>query len=124
MASVPDWVREFYAGVDSADLSVYERFFADDVALRFASSPPQQGREAVVGALAEAHNTLDLAHTVTNAWQSDEHVLVEASVDYRLKATGATATLPALTVFHRSGDRVDEMRVYVDLGPLFGGGEH
>ncbi|MDP2711286.1 MAG: nuclear transport factor 2 family protein [Solirubrobacteraceae bacterium] len=121
---MPQWVEDFYEGVDGGDLSVYGRFFADDISLRFGSGTPEHGMESVVAALTAAHDTLELSHTIGAVWQSAEHTLVEASVDYTLKSSGASATLPAFTVFHRRGERVDEMRVYVDLGPLFGGGDH
>jgi ketosteroid isomerase-like protein len=93
-----DWVRDFYATLDSVDLDAFLARFTDDAVLVMANQPPAVGK----GQMAEALGGLFPA-------------LAGLHHEFR-----AQVTVPAMDALDRDPDgRITGMRVAVDLAPLF-----
>lgn len=53
-----------------------------------------------------------------NTWEVDDTAILEAIVTY-VRLDDQRVELPCVSVVHRTGEMVDNVRVYMDLGPLF-----
>ncbi|MGH2875889.1 MAG: nuclear transport factor 2 family protein [Solirubrobacteraceae bacterium] len=117
---VPDWVRELYRLVDEAAVDDYlERYYTEDVELRFGSAPAVHGRVAVREALAAGHDRHAMKHTFVNVWTAGDETICEFRVRYTMRADGRVVELPSLAILRRAQDGlVDGLRVYIDPTPL------
>jgi ketosteroid isomerase-like protein len=115
---VPDWVRRHYLLVDAAELDRYIEDFAEDAELRFGSAPPVRGRAAIREALAAGHARHAMRHAYVNVWEQGDITIIEFEVQYTLPGD-QIVTLPSLAIVRRTRDRlIDQLRVYIDQGPL------
>lgn len=117
---VPDWLRELYRLVDAAAVDDYlERYYTEDVELRFGSAPAVRGRVAVRAALAAGHDRHAMEHTFVNVWTVGDETICEFRVRYTMRADGRIVDLPSLAILRRAQDGlVDGLRVYIDPTPL------
>src|SRR4051812_13883037 len=115
---VPDWVKDLYDLVDAGELDTYlDRHYADDAEITFASAPPARGRTAIREALVHGHEAHDMDHTIRNLWQEGDTTIVEFDVTYTFR-DGTSLATRSLTILEREGDRVRNMRVYIDHAPV------
>lgn len=127
-AEILDWARELYEQVvDRKDADGFAAAFTTDAWLRFASSPPVVGRDAIRAAIAHFFTTFQaLRHEPVASWVVDETLILEARVTYT-RHDGRLVTIPAVTIFRlvhpgiavRGEPVVDQCRIYVDLAPLY-----
>jgi hypothetical protein len=114
-----DWLSEYYADVDHMRLDDWLARHTDNVVVKFGNNPPAQGKAEVGANIGGFWSTIEgLHHTVVNRWDVDGTTICELAVDYTRK-DGSEVTLPCTSILHREGDLVDELRVYIDLAPLF-----
>jgi ketosteroid isomerase-like protein len=119
LMSNTDWVKDYYAAVDSMNMEKYLSFHTDDIKFRFGSNPTTTGKDAVVQGLSQLWGALEsLSHTMTGLWQIDNVTIVEADVTYTRK-DGKVVVLPAASILRREGDLVNDMRINMDINPLF-----
>jgi SnoaL-like domain len=113
------WAREYYAAVDSMNMEKYLAYHTDDVKFRFGSTATSTGKEPIVQGLTQLWNGLEsLRHSITGIWIADNVVVVEADITY-IRKDGKAVVLPAATVLRLSGDLVDDVRINMDINPLF-----
>jgi hypothetical protein len=114
-----DWMREYFDDVDNMRLEGLTSRLSDNVVVRFGNNPPAHGKEQVATNISRFWSMIaGIKHTFVNQWEVDETGIVEAEIDY-LRKDGATVKVPCTTILHRSDDLVDEVRVYIDLAPVF-----
>lgn len=113
------WVHDYYHTVDTMNMDAYLAYHTDDVRLRFANNPTAEGKAAVAGGLHHLWEALSsLKHDFTEIWEVDNVAIVEANITY-VRKDGHTVVLPCVTVLRRQGDLVDDVRINMDLSPLF-----
>ena len=114
-----NWTRDYFDDVDNMRLDEWIARHSDDIVVRFGNNPPAHGKAEVAGNIGHFWSLIGgLKHTLVNTWEVDETAIVEADIDY-LRKDGATVKVPCISILHRAGDLVDDVRVYIDLAPVF-----
>jgi ketosteroid isomerase-like protein len=117
--TISGWVRTFFHNVDNLDLPGFLSRLTDDAVVTFANNPPAVGKEAIGEGIGFIFGSVDgMKHSFVTEFSDSDRTFLESQVDY-FRKDGSTVSVPAATVMHRRGELVDEMRIYVDLSPLF-----
>lgn len=114
------WVSEYYADIDNMRMGPYLDWHTPGVRVQFANNPAAEGAEEVRGAIGHFWDSIaGLKHNFVNVWHNpDGWTVVEAHIDYHRK-DGQTVTLPCVTSLHRPADKIDEVRIFIDVAPVF-----
>jgi ketosteroid isomerase-like protein len=92
---------------------------AEDCVLRFANADEVVGRDAIEEAIAGFFRTIKgLSHHIVEQWDVDDTTIVQTEATYT-RPGDRRVTVPAITVYHRGGDLIDEYRIFVDLSPVY-----
>lgn len=113
------WVNRMYADADSLDPTRAMSWLTDDVVQRMGSAPPTKGvSEARAGYERMLSAMISMNHDFVEIWDVAPGVTVaEALVTYNRK-DGVSITLPATTILRRRGEKVCDIRIYIDPTPL------
>lgn len=118
---VPDWVREWYAKVDSLDADSLHDWLADDVCFRFGNGNDVIGRDAVTEINRDIFSRMkSMKHNFIEIYEDRGKTLIEALVNYELP-TGESYLLPMLTTKVRRNGMISNVRIYGDVSPLRSG---
>ncbi len=113
------WVRDYYRAVDSMNMKEYLEYHTDDVKFRFGSTETTTGKEPVEQSLNQLWNALrSLSHNMTGLWILDNVAIVEADITY-IRKDGKVVPLPAATVIRIEDGKASDVRVNMDINPLF-----
>jgi ketosteroid isomerase-like protein len=114
-----NWVKDYYAAVDSMNMEQYLAYHTDDIKFRFGSTPTTVGKEAIEQGLNQLWGALEsLRHQMSGVWQIGNVTIVEAEITYTRK-DGKVVVLPAATILRRDGNLVSDIRINMDINPLF-----
>ncbi len=114
-----NWVKDYYATVDGMKMEEYLAWHTDDVRFRFGSTETTVGKEPVEQGLNHLWGALkSLRHDMTGVWQQDNVTIVEANITYTRK-DGKAVVLPCVTVLRREGNLINDVRINMDINPLF-----
>ena len=114
-----EWVKDYYATVDGMKMEEYLAWHTDDVKFRFGSTPTTTGKEPIRQSLSQLWGALEsLHHDMTGVWESGDVTIVEAEITYTRK-DGKVVVLPAASILRRKGNLVNDMRINMDINPLF-----
>jgi ketosteroid isomerase-like protein len=115
-----NWVAEYFAVVDSMNMEKFLDMHTDDCVVEFANNPPAKGREQIseaIGALWAA--IAGLRHEPRNRWVTQDGTGVqEATVVYTTHG-GTEVPLPVSSILTQRDGKVDSLRIYMDIAPLF-----
>jgi ketosteroid isomerase-like protein len=110
---------DVFADVDRMDAEAFASHLAEDCVLRFANADEVVGRDPIEEAIAGFFNTIKgLSHHIVEQWDVDDTTIVQTEATYR-RLDDRPVTVPAITVYRRSGDLIDEYRIFVDLSPVY-----
>ena len=116
------WYEEFYAGLDSKDLSVVDRLCTPDTTFRMANHDIDEGIDAVRANTAHFFTMIGgMSHSFVKVTEQGDSAYLEAVVTYT-RLNGSTLSVPVCTAIDRRDGLIAAQRVYVDLAPLFGAG--
>jgi len=114
-----EFATEVYKAVDSMDEQRLASFLTENCTFVYANSDPVIGR---ANAAASSKKFLDLLaaikHKLLEVWAFDNVIVSRIEVTYTRK-DGSTLTIPAATIWRVRDRKIDEYRIYVDIGPLF-----
>lgn len=114
-----DWLRDYYDDVDNMRMPEYINHHTDDVVVKFANNPPAVGKAEVEQSLGHFWEMIaGLKHNFVNVYTDGDTTVLEADIDYGRK-DGGHVTVPCTTILHRQGELVDQVRIYLDLAPVF-----
>ena len=113
-------VDQVFAADGAMNTAAFVALLTDDASLRIGSHPALQGKaaitEAVNGVFAMMRSGLE--HRLIEMWGTDDVLVYEAEVTYRLK-DGRDLVLPYTNVLRLADTgRVADYRIYIDLAPL------
>ena len=115
----PAWVKDFYADVDATRMDSFLERFTPEAKVYFGNHPPAVGRDQIKGAIGGLWDSIKgLRHDFLHAWPHGDGVVLEAAVTYRRK-DGKSVTVPCVAILDRQNDKVSELRVFIDLAPVF-----
>ena len=111
------WITDYYQDVDNLRLDEYVRRHTDDVVVKFANTAvgKDQVRQAIGGFFQSIGG---MRHSFINVYEEGDTAILELEIDYTRK-DGGHVSVPAMSVLHRRGELVDQLRIYIDLAPVF-----
>ena len=114
-----DWVKRYYSAVDSMNVEEFTALHTEDVRLRFGNAETVVGRDAVVSGITGFWGAIKgLRHNFVQTWDEGDVEIVEALIDYT-RHDGKVVTLPCTTILRKRGDLVQDLRIYMDVSPVF-----
>jgi ketosteroid isomerase-like protein len=117
--AVSEWIRDYFRTVDRMDLDAYLALHTDDVRFRFANAPTTTGKQAIREGLTQFWGSISgLRHDIVRTWDTRDSGVSEAMCVYTRK-DGSEVGIPTTTILRRRGDLVEDIRIYIDLAPLF-----
>src|SRR5258708_39897585 len=97
--SMSDWVKNYYAVVDSMDVEKFAPLHTEDVRLRFGNAETVVGRDAVVQGIADFWGAIKgLRHNFVQTWDDGDVEIVEALIAYT-RHDAKVVTLPCTSLF-------------------------
>jgi ketosteroid isomerase-like protein len=115
----PAWLKAYYADVDAQNMKAFLAHHTDDARVLFGNNPAAIGHEQIGGAIGGLWSAIDgLSHRMVNVWEVPGNTVMEAAVTYHRK-DGKTVTVPCVSILQRRDDKVSELRVHIDLAPVF-----
>lgn len=105
---------------DPSKADSFATFFTENPQYRFANFDPIVTREAIRDSMVGFSSQVKgLHHIVKTVWQPETDVLI-AEIDLEFyRFDDKTVTLPVMDFFRFEGDLLSEMRVSVDINPVF-----
>jgi len=117
--SMSDWVKHYYSVVDSMNVEEFAALHTEDVRLRFGNAETVVGRDAVVQGIANFWGAIKgLRHNFVQTWDEGDVEIVEALIDYT-RHDGKVVTLPCTSILRKRGDLLQDLRIYMDVSPVF-----
>jgi ketosteroid isomerase-like protein len=110
---------DLLADTDRMDAEGFASYLAEDCVLRFGNADEVVGRDAIEVAIAGFFDTIkDLRHNVSHEWEVDDTTIIQFAVTYT-RHDDREVTVPAVTIYRRGAELIDDYRVYVDLAPVY-----
>jgi ketosteroid isomerase-like protein len=114
-----EWIHAYFRTVDSMDMEAYLALHTDDVRFRFGNQPMTTGKEPIREGLSQLWGSIGgLRHEIVRTWDTGDTGVSEAVTVYTRK-DGSEIGLPVTTILRRRGELVEDIRIYMDLAPLF-----
>jgi ketosteroid isomerase-like protein len=112
-------LKRYYETVDSMDLPAFKAMHTDDARVIFANFPPAEGPDAIAGAIGQFWSSIKgLSHRFVNRWDQANEIILEVAVDYT-RHDGKHVVLPCVSIVTPEGDKVKELRVFIDVAPIY-----
>jgi hypothetical protein len=87
--------------------------------LRYANNDEVVGRDAIEQAIDGFYGTIKaLRHDVVEEWTVDDATIIQFEVTYT-RHDDREVTLPAVTIYRRGAELIDEYRIFIDLTPVY-----
>ena len=110
---------ELFADIDRMDAKGFASHLSDDCVLRFGNADEVVGREAIEAAIAGFFGTIkSLDHRILDQWDVDDATIIQFEVTYT-RLDSRDVTVPAVTIYRRGDELIDDYRIYVDLTPVY-----
>ncbi|WP_414582594.1 AtaL-like protein [Scytonema sp. PCC 10023] len=114
-----DIVKHMFKAGESMNVENFVKFYTDDALYQFSNFPvvygPQGIRDASVDFL---KNVEQVYHHMKNMWEVGDTVVAEMEVTY-IRYDGKVFTLPCCDTIRFKGDKVQELRIYMDISAVF-----
>ena len=117
------WVEETYDALDAKDVDAFVARLTPGAEVRFGNGAPVEGRVAVRDAFSELFRAIDtVSHAFTSQLRVDDTLVIEQMVTFS-RRDGTAVMLPAVTIFELTDGKADRMQTYIDVSPVFPGGD-
>ena len=117
------WVEETYEALDAKDVDGFVAKLTPGATVRFGNGEPLAGRVAIRDAFAEFFDAIGtMSHAFTSELRIDDTLVIEEMVTFT-RHDGTAVVLPAATVCELSQGKADRLQKYIDVSPLFAGGQ-
>lgn len=114
-----EWLERIYAEIDGMRMEGFLAGLTDDVRITFANHPTAAGKQQVRDAIGAFWTTIKgMKHNFVNVFRDGDDLTLEARIDYT-RLDGKRVTIPCTTLVKRRGDKVAEMRIYMDAAPIY-----
>ncbi|MTJ46746.1 nuclear transport factor 2 family protein [Dolichospermum sp. UHCC 0259] len=112
-------VRRMFEAGESMNVDNFVKFYTEDAHYQFSNFPvaygPQGIKDTSVGFL---QTVAKVHHYITNIWEQGDTVICEMEVTY-IRHDGKVFRLPCCDTIVFKGDKVQELRIYMDISPVF-----
>lgn len=117
--AAPAWVERYYNVVDAMNYDEFVALHTEDATLRFGNAEPAIGRTALTEGIQEFWKSIHgIRHNFQRVWDIADSAVVEALIEYA-RHDGTVITLPCTSILHRRGDRIQDLRIYMDIAPVY-----
>jgi len=98
----------------------FTTFFTENPRYRFGNPDTMVTHKAIRDSSVDFSSKVKgLRHIVKTVWQPEEDaVILEMDVAY-YRFDGKTVTLPVMDFFRFEGDKISELRIFMDVNPVF-----
>jgi ketosteroid isomerase-like protein len=115
----PKWLRDDYGDVAAQRMDDFLAHHTHDARVFFGNNPPCVGKEQIQQAIGGLWRTIDgLSHRFVHVWLQGDTAILEAAITCRRK-DGGRVTVPCVSILERRDGKVSELRVHMDLAPVF-----
>jgi ketosteroid isomerase-like protein len=112
-------VRQMFLAGESMNVENFVKFYTPDAHYQFSNFPvaygPEGIKESSVGFL---QMVAKVYHHITKMWEQGDTVICEMEVTY-IRHDGKVFRLPCCDTIVFEGDKVKELRIYMDISPVF-----
>lgn len=117
------WLETTYDALDTKNVDAFVAQLTPGAELRFGNGAPVEGRVAIRDAFGEFFAAIEsVSHAFTSQLRVDDTLFIEQSVTFTRRG-GTAIVIPAASVFELSDGKADRMQTYIDVGPVFAGGD-
>jgi ketosteroid isomerase-like protein len=110
---------ELFRDIDRMDAKAFASYLSEDCVLRYANNDEQIGRKAIEEAIAGFFTTIkSLSHNILHEWTVGDTTILQFECTYT-RLDDRKVTVPAVTIFRRGTELIDEYRIFVDLAPVY-----
>jgi hypothetical protein len=114
-----DTVIRLFARGEAFDSEGFIGFFTDRPMYQFGNAEPCLAKGAIKESVDQFFGGVTaLYHDIRNLWEVGDVLFVEMDVIYWRK-DGTSITLPCADIFRFDGEKVVELRIFMDANPIF-----
>lgn len=114
-----DLIKKYYDAVDNMRMDDFKAMHTKNASVQFSNFPAAEGIEAVAGAIGHFWSSIaGLKHNFINRWDTADETILEAAIDYT-RHDGKVVRLPCVTIMKPEGDKVANLRVFIDTAPIY-----
>jgi len=114
-----DTVIRLFGRGEAFDSEGFIGFFTDAPMYQFGNAEPCLNKAAIKQSVDQFFGSVDaLYHDIRNLWEVGDAVFVEMDVSYWRK-DGTSIALPCADIFRFDGEKVLELRIFMDANPIF-----
>jgi hypothetical protein len=112
-------IKRYYEVVDAMDLEAFKAMHGKNARVVFANFPAAEGPDQIAGAIGHFWSTIrSMKHRFINRWDLPQETILEAAVSYTRK-DGQVVTIPCVSILRPDGEQVGELRVFIDVAPIY-----
>ena len=114
------WLQNKYLAIDSTNKEAFASFLAKDCTLQFGNNPLVVGRIDLVEGIEHFWKTIKgLNHNFINVLGNDNHISLEANIDYT-RLDGKIVVTPCVTNIKRNSEGLaTSIKIFLDVAPVF-----
>ncbi|MBD2449510.1 nuclear transport factor 2 family protein [Nostoc sp. FACHB-152] len=117
--SKPEIVRQMFQAGESMNVNNFVEFYTDDCLYQFSNFPIAYGHQGIKdNSVAFLDTVAKVYHHIKNMWEIGNTVICEMDVTY-IRHDGKVFTLPCCDTIIFKGDKVQELRIYMNIDPVF-----
>jgi hypothetical protein len=117
--TMSEWLKNVVKVSDSMDIDKIIPLHTDDVRFRIGNNETIVGKAAVGQGFKKLFSLLkSICHKVTGAWELENVAIVESEVTY-VRKDGKVVVVNCATIFRKEGDLIKDVRIHLDISPLF-----
>lgn len=119
MSSATITYADLIRDIDSMNASAFASHLSEHCVLRYANNEEVVGRDAIEQAIAAFYGTIKaLRHEPVAEWTVDDTTIIQFECTYT-RHDARQVTVPAVSIFRRGEDLIDDYRIFVDLTPVY-----
>lgn len=119
MSTATTSTTELIRDIDSMDAKAFASHLSENCVLRYANNPEVIGRDAIEESIAGFFTTIKaLEHHLLEEWHAGDATILQFECTYA-RHDGGEVTVPAVTIFRRGADAIEDYRVFIDLTPVY-----
>ncbi|MBH8572374.1 nuclear transport factor 2 family protein [Nostocaceae cyanobacterium CENA369] len=115
-----DILKKLFLAGESMNLDKFVQFFTDDAIYQFSNLPIVYGPEGIRDSSIDFLKKVEgLHHHIKNIWELKNELLIcEIEVTY-IRHDGKVFTLPCSDIIRFTGDKIQEMLIYMNIFPVY-----
>ncbi|HUQ82380.1 MAG TPA: nuclear transport factor 2 family protein [Gemmatimonadaceae bacterium] len=118
-----EWLETTFEALDAKDVDAFVGQLTPGAELRYGNGAPLAGRVAIRDAFTEFFGTIEsVSHAFTSQLRVDDTLVIEQMVTFT-RRNGSVVMLPSCSVFDLTEGKADRVQTYVDVSPVFAGGD-